>query len=105
MIKEFSHQIAEEMAEDYPEEYLATMTKSKRIGKIFVDFFRNGRGSTSVAPYSCRATPEAGVSMPLTWAELGRTKSADAYDLTKALKRIKSQKDPWPEFFKLKQKI
>ena len=53
-----------------PQRYLATMSQSKRAGKVFIDYLRNGRGATFVAPYSTRRRPGAPVSAPLRWEEL-----------------------------------
>ena len=61
------------MAADSPQRYVGKMTKSLRKGKIFIDYFRNSREATSVAPYSTRARPGAPVSAPLSWEQLGRT--------------------------------
>ncbi|MDQ2994073.1 MAG: DNA ligase D [Pseudomonadota bacterium] len=106
VIKEFSRKIAMQMVQDYPKEYVATMSKAKRVGKIFIDYFRNSHGATSVAAYSCRANKEAGVSLPMTWKELKKTESASDYDLENTLRKLKKiKKDPWEDFFKLKQKI
>ena len=75
---------------------MATATKAKRHGVIFIDWLRNGRGATSVASWSLRARKDAGVAVPLAWSELGRTKSGVDYPLPRALKRAASQrKDPW----------
>ena len=63
--------MAEAMAADAPERYVATITKSKRSGRILIDYLRNGRNNTAVAPYSTRARSGAPVSMPLAWDELG----------------------------------
>ena len=58
------------MAADSPKLYLAKMTKALRKGRIFIDYFRNSREATSVAPYSTRARPGAPVSAPVTWERL-----------------------------------
>ena len=68
--KEFTRDIAEQMAADSPDLYVAKMTKAIRQGKIFVDYFRNGREATAVAAYSTRARKSAAVSTPLAWSEL-----------------------------------
>ena len=59
------------MAADSPERYVATITKSKRTGRILIDYLRNGRNNTAIAAYGTRARPGAAVSMPLAWDELG----------------------------------
>ena len=83
-----------------PDRYVATITKSKRQGKILIDYLRNQRGATAVAAYSTRARPGAQVSAPLTWDELaGGAKPADftvADDAPARCKRCGS--DPWDGF-------
>lgn len=84
----FSRTVASYMAQRDPDRYVATMSKAKRKGKIFIDWLRNDRGSTAVAPYSIRARKGAPVAVPVTWVELSRLKSANAFDMKKALKRL-----------------
>ncbi|EJJ27294.1 DNA ligase D [Rhizobium sp. CF142] len=99
-VKGFAKWLADSMSEDDPDRYLATATKAKRSGKIFIDYLRNGRGNTAVAAYSARARPGAAVSMPLEWSEL-TTEIGPAYftvDNTPARLDALS-KDPWDGFF------
>ena len=89
-----------------PDHFAATMSKAARPGKIYLDYLRNERGSTAVAPYSTRARAGAPVSMPLSWTELRRVKSGAAFTIENALAHIKKRKgDPWEGYSRLKQRI
>ncbi len=104
--KSFAKAVAEHMAEQDPKRYIATMSKAQREGKIFIDYLRNGRGATSVAPYSTRARPNAPISMPLQWQDLPTLKSADAFTLADAMKSSgRRRPDPWKGYFEVDQAI
>lgn len=105
-VKGFSKFIAEGIAREEPKKYVATMSKEKRSGKTFIDFLRNGRGSTAIAPYSTRAKPDAPVAVPVGWEELddlSKPLQFTAQNLSQRLKSIKT--DPWKEYFNLKQTL
>jgi bifunctional non-homologous end joining protein LigD len=94
-VKEFAESIAQQMVADAPEAYVATMTKSKRAGKIFIDYFRNDYTATAIADYSVRARPGAPVALPLEWSELNKLTSASQFSIRDVLKRMaKKRVDP-----------
>ena len=94
--KDFAHALAATMARDAPERYIATATKAKRSKRIFIDYLRNSREATAVAPYSTRARPGAAVSTPVDWSELGSLKSANQYTVKNLPRRLaRLRKDPW----------
>lgn len=100
---DFARRVAEVMEQKWPDRYTSNVRKEKRKNKIFVDWIRNGRGATSIAPYSLRARAGAKVSMPITWEELYKV-APDSVDMAEALKRIKSA-DPWIDFYKTNQRL
>lgn len=84
----FSRTVANCLAQRHPDRYVATMSKARRKGRIFIDWLRNERGATAVAPYSIRARKGAPVAVPVTWRELSRLRSAHSFDIARALKRL-----------------
>src|SRR6516164_4808232 len=70
VVKDFAHALVQKLEKRSPELYVTKMTKSIRKGRIFLDYLRNDRGSTAVAPFSTRARPGAQVALPLHWREL-----------------------------------
>ncbi len=100
---DFARRVAEVMEQKWPERYTSNVRKSKRTGKIFIDWIRNGRGATSIAPYSLRARKGAGVSMPIRWDELS-TVAPNGINMTEALLRIE-RNDPWKDFFSNNQML
>ena len=62
-----------------PDRFTATMSKAKRMGKIFIDWLRNERGATAIAPYSLRARPRAAVAVPVSWDELDDLERPDGF--------------------------
>jgi bifunctional non-homologous end joining protein LigD len=105
-VKQYTQVIAERMAKASPQRYLAKMSKAARQGRIFIDYLRNGRGATAVAPYSTRALPRASVSTPLAWEELSEAIRADHFRIDNLRQRLDILKEePWPEFFTLRQSL
>ena len=102
--KAFCEAVADAMAQAAPQRYIATASKAKRSGRIFIDWLRNGRGATSVASWSLRAREGATVAVPLRWDELGRIAGPDAFDLVRAKRRAAALKrDPWEGFATIRQ--
>ena len=100
---DFSRRVAEVMEHKWPDRYTSNVRKVNRSGKIFIDWIRNGRGATSIAPYSLRARKGAKVSMPIEWDELD-TVAPDGVNMAEALRRIDGN-DPWHDFFQNQQQL
>jgi len=104
--KAFTKGIAETLVDRAPDRYTANMAKAQRKGKIFVDYLRNGRGATAIAPYSTRARAGAPVATPLDWTELDGDLDPLALDIRTLPDRIdRWKKDPWKDFVDCKQTI
>jgi len=82
--KDFARRFAEALSTAEPDRFVATMSKAKRKGKIFIDWLRNQRGSTAVLPYSARARAGAPVAVPISWDELDGMKDAHPFSIDDA---------------------
>lgn len=104
-VKQFAHEFVLAMERDNPKLFLTKMTKSARVGKIYLDYLRNDRNATAVAPYSPRARSGLPVAMPLSWSELNgkerpRFRVGDVLQWRKRLSR-----DPWKEMLQMEQRL
>ncbi len=95
--KEFCEKFAKAMSGRDPHRYIAKVSKSARKGKILLDYLRNGRGATAVAPYSLRARPYMPVAMPVSWDELPSL-GPGAITPDEAVRRVLEELDPWADF-------
>ena len=95
-VKAFAKKVADDLTETAPELYIATMSKAKRKGKIFIDYLRNARTASAVCAYSTRAHPGAPVSVPLHWEELATDVRGDHFNIHNVPQRLaRLSKDPW----------
>lgn len=105
-VKDFAKAVAQFLAYNFPELFIAQMNKNKRKGKIFIDYLRNNKGATFIAPYSTRAIKTVGVSTPLSWEELKYIKSSDYFNINNLSSRLlQLTQDPWKNFLKMNQII
>lgn len=103
-IKLFCRTFAEKLALDEPDRFTSNIRKATRKGKMFVDYLRNERGATAVAPYSTRAKPGAPVATPVSWDEVEALEAANVFSLGEAAARAQGA-DPWPGYFDLTQSV
>lgn len=105
-VKAFAQTLAQEMASRRPSLYTTQIAKKARDKKIFLDYLRNGRTATAVAPYSLRAREMSAVAMPVSWEELKKLKGASQFTLKEALNWLRKRKrDPWARYFLVRQTI
>ena len=105
-VKDFCRSVADELTRRDPERYLATMSKAKRAGKIFIDYLRNGRGATFIAPYSTRAREGATIAMPVEWDDLSAKFKPEAFTVRSAEKLLSKRRvDPFASLLKARQKL
>ncbi len=98
-LKTFSADVAEQVAALDPKRFVANMSKAKRKGRIFIDYLRNGRGATAIAPYSPRARGTAPIAVPVSWDELKTIPAANVFKLKDMHARL-NEPDPWADYAK-----
>lgn len=103
-VKQFARGVATTMAGDNPNRYLAQASKEKRKGRIFIDWLRNERGASAIAPFSTRARKGAPVATPVSWGELSELRAANCFHIEDMAERLK-QADPWAESTGWRQSI
>ncbi|WP_151632476.1 DNA ligase D [Noviherbaspirillum aerium] len=102
----FSQAVAEHLARTLPKLFSARMGGQNRVGRIFIDYMRNRRHASTVAPYSLRARPGMGVAVPIGWEELDGIAGAAAWTIRTLPDRLETMKnDPWQDYFKTRQNL
>lgn len=105
-VKAFSKAVVQHMAQTLPQRFVAKPGGSHRVGKIFIDYLRNGFGQTTAAAFSARARPGMGVSMPVGWEQLGELKSGAQWTITNAREYLSLRReDPWEGFARKRQSL
>ncbi|MDR8016088.1 DNA ligase D [Ectopseudomonas guguanensis] len=95
-VKGFAKALAQFMARQLPERFTATSGPKNRVGKIFIDYLRNGRGASTVSAYSVRARPGLPVSVPIARGELDGLRSAQQWTVANLQQRLDGlREDPW----------
>ena len=97
-VKDFSHAIVEHMARTIPQRFVAKSGPSNRVGKVFVDYLRNGFGATTAAAWSLRSRPGLGISVPIAWDELQDVTGGAHWSIANIDARIKVGNTPWATY-------
>jgi bifunctional non-homologous end joining protein LigD len=99
-VKDFSELIVRHMADTLPDRFAFKSGPRNRVGKIFIDYLRNGRGATTAAAWSARVRPGLGISVPLSWDELDAVKGGDQWNVRNAHTRLDKGNEPWSGYAK-----
>ncbi len=102
-VKDFSQAIVQHLAQTIPQRFVAKSGPKNRVGKIFVDYLRNGFGATTVCAWSARARPGLGVSVPLAWDELDHLTSSAQWNVKNIHERLDVGNEPWKDYEKSRQ--
>ncbi len=94
-VKDFAQAIVEHLASTFPDRFVAKSGPKNRVGRIYVDYLRNGRGATTVAAFSARAREGLPVSMPLEWDELAELRSGAQWTIANAGEHVEASVQAW----------
>ncbi len=104
-VKGFSQAIVQHMARTIPQRFVAKSGPKNRVGKIFIDYLRNGLGATTVCAWSARARPGLGLSIPVAWSELPRLRGGDHWTVKTAHERLDTGNEPWKDYAKAARRL
>jgi len=104
-VKAVSKRVVEHLAKVLPDRFVAKSGPKNRVGRIFIDYLRNGFGSTTVCAWSMRARPGLGISVPCDWSELKRLSGGDHWTLSNVHERIEERADPWSAYVGTRQTL
>ena len=106
VVKGFSQAVVQHLARVVPARFVAKSGPANRVGKVFVDYLRNGHGATTVAAFSARARPGLGVSMPVSWEQLDGLRSGSQWNIANARAHLSFQAaDPWAGYAGTRQPL
>ncbi len=97
-VKDFSQAVVQHLARAIPQRFVAKSGAANRVGKIFIDYLRNGFGATTVAAWSARARPGLGISVPVRWNELEGLKSGAHWSVRTVHQRLDEGNGPWSDY-------
>ena len=103
--KDFSRAVVTHLARILPTLFVAKSGPKNRVGKIFVDYLRNGSVATTVCAWSARARPGAGVSVPIAWDELSAVKAANEWSVQNIRSRLDTGNSPWDGYDKVANEL
>lgn len=104
-VKDFSQFIVQHLAKTLPQRFSAKSGPRNRVGKIFIDYLRNGFGATTVAAWSVRSRPGLGVSIPIEWSELDAISSSAQWTVTTIDSRLAVGNRPWKRYAQSAQSL
>lgn len=104
-VRNFSQAIVQHLTKTIPQRFVAKSGAGNRVGKIFIDYLRNGFGATTVAAWSVRARPGLGVSVPVAWEELETLASGACWSASNIQIRLDKGNTPWADYEASKQSI
>ncbi len=99
-VKGLSQAIVRHLSSTLPDRFAFKSGPKNRVGKIFADYLRNGLGATTVCAWSLRVRPGLGVSVPVSWDELGALKAGDQWNIRNIHTRLDQGNDPWAGYAK-----
>ncbi len=104
-VKSFSQHLVQHLAKAIPQRFVAKSGPSNRIGRVFVDYLRNGRGATTACAWSARVRPGMGISVPLAWDELTKLPAPPVWTVRDFAARLATGNAPWKDYERSRQTL